>query len=155
MKEALIMIITSFVATMGFALAFRIKPGHLLWATVGGTLTCAIYVVFDSLGASLFLSNFIASLCSVLYASVLARVLKTPATIFVSACIIPLAPGGSLFYTMNNLIMWNKDNFLLHGSNTLKVALGIAGGIVVESAIAYLIAKAVAASKSRKTKKGL
>lgn len=155
MKEVLIMILTAFIATAGFAVLFHIKTKHLIWAAVGGALTCAVYVAFDMCGASLFLSNFIASLCSVLYASILARVLKTPATIFVSACIIPLAPGGSLFYTMNNLIMWNKEAFLYHGTNTLHVALGIAGGIVVESATAYLIGKAVAAHRKRQSKKGL
>lgn len=153
--QALIMIFTSFIATAGFAMAFHIKAKHLLWAAIGGTLTCAVYVAFDMAGASLFLSNFVASLCSVLYASILARTLKTPTTIFVSACIIPLAPGGSLFYTMNNLIMWNRDAFLMHGTNTLLVALGIAGGIVVESATVYLIGKAVAAHKKRIAKKGL
>ena len=152
---ALTMIITSFIATAGFALAFHIKTKHLLWAAFGGALTCAIYVAFDALGASLFLSNFIASLCSVMYSSILARLLKTPATIFVSACIIPLAPGGSLFYTMNNLIMWDKDAFVENGTATLLVALGIAGGIVVESATAYLIGKAVSSHKKLKSKKGL
>ena len=153
--QALIMILTSFIATAGFALAFHIKAKHLLWAAIGGTLTCAVYVALDMSGASLFLSNFLASLFSVFYAGVLARVLKTPATIFVAACIIPLAPGGSLFYTMNNLIMWDQEAFLMHGTNTLLVALGIAGGIVVESAIVYLIGKAVATHKKRTTKKGL
>lgn len=153
--QALIMIITSFIATAGFALAFHIKARHLIWAAIGGALTCAVYVAFDMSGASLFLSNFVASLFSVFYAGVLARILKTPATIFVSACIIPLAPGGSLFYTMNNLIMWDQEAFLMHGANTLLVALGIAGGIVVESAIVYLIGKAVAANKKRIEKKGL
>ena len=119
-------------------------------ASLGGAVTCAIYVLFDSLGASLFVSNFVASLCSVLYSSILARVLKTPATIFVSACVIPLAPGGSLFYTMSNLIMWDREAFLMHGTNTLLVALGIAGGVLVESAAAYLIGKAVAMKKKAK-----
>jgi uncharacterized membrane protein YjjB (DUF3815 family) len=148
--QALIMILTSLIATAGFALAFHIKPKHLLWASLGGAVTCAIYVLFDSLGASLFVSNFVASLCSVLYSSILARVLKTPATIFVSACVIPLAPGGSLFYTMSNLIMWDREAFLMHGTNTLLVALGIAGGVLVESAAAYLIGKAVAMKKKAK-----
>lgn len=153
--QAFIMVITSFIATAGFAVGFHIKAKHLIWAALGGALTCMVYVAFDAMGASLFLSNFVASLCSVLYASILARLLKTPATIFVSACIIPLAPGGSLFYTMSNLIMWDEQAFFMHGTNTLLIALGIAGGIVVESATAYLIGKAVATNKKRKYKKGL
>lgn len=149
--QEFIMILTSLIATTGFALAFHIQAKHIAWAALGGAVTCAVYVLFDGLGASLFLSNFVASLCSVLYSSILARTLKTPATIFVSACIIPLAPGGSLFYTMSNLIMWDQEAFLMHGTNTLLVALGIAGGIVVESATAYLIGKAMAMRKKQKT----
>lgn len=147
--QQLIMIVTSFIATAGFAVLFHIKREHILWAAIGGALTCSVYVGFDTLGVSLFLSNFIASICSVFYSGIMARVLKSPATIFVSACIIPLAPGGALFYTMNNLIMWNQEAFLENGTKTLQIALGIAAGIVVESATVYLIGKAVAARKRK------
>ena len=147
--QQLVMIVTSLIATAGFAILLHIKREHLVWAAIGGALTCAVYVGLDTLGASLFVSNFVASLCSVFYASIMARLLKSPATIFVSACIIPLAPGGALFYTMSNLIMWNQQEFLRYGTNTLLIALGIAGGILVESATVYLIGKAISAHKKK------
>ncbi|MBQ1965266.1 MAG: threonine/serine exporter family protein, partial [Clostridia bacterium] len=34
------------------------------------------------------------------YAGIMARVLKTPATTFITTSLIPLIPGGSLYYTM-------------------------------------------------------
>lgn len=137
--EYLEMILTSLLGTLGFAIIFRIKGAHIAWASIGGALTCAVYVLFDFLGAALFLSNFLASLFAVIFASVMAKFLKTPSTILVSLCIIPLVPGSSLFYTMSNLIVWNEAQFFLYAKNTLHIALGIAGGIVLESAVVHLL----------------
>ena len=135
----LIMILTSFVGTSAFAIIFRTKKQHILIASVGGALTCAVYALFDSLGAPLFLSNFPASLFAVIFSGVMAKALKTPSTSLVSLCIIPLVPGSSLFYTMSNFIVWNQPQFTLHAQNTLQTALGIAGGIVLESAVVHLL----------------
>ena len=111
----------------------------------------AIYIILDDFGVSLFLSNFIASLASVIYSGIMARVLKTPTTIFVALCIIPLVPGGSLFYTMSNLIMWNQTEFFRYGLNTILIALGIAGGIVVESATVHLMGRAITKARRQQT----
>ena len=133
------MILTALLGTVGFAIIFRLRGSHIAAASLGGALTFIVYAIFDSLGANLFVSNFIASLFAVLFAGVMARVLKTPSTILVSLCIIPLVPGSSLFYTMSNLIVWNQANFSVSAQNTLQVALGIAGGIVLESAVVHLL----------------
>ena len=135
----LIMILMSFVGTAAFAIIFKTKKQHILIASIGGTLTCAIYALFDALGAPLFLSNFPASLFAVVFASVLAKILKTPSTILVALCIIPLVPGSSLFYTMSNFIVWDQAQFVFHAQNTLQTALGIAGGIVLESTIGNVL----------------
>lgn len=134
-----ILILTSLLGTAGFAIIFRIKASHVVPASIGGALTCAVYVLFDALGAALFLSNFLASLFAVLYAAIMSKLLKTPSTIFVALCIIPLVPGSSLFYSMSNLIVWNQAQFQHFATNTLHIALGIAGGIVLESAVVHLL----------------
>ena len=152
MGHALMLIFTGMLGTIGFAMLFHVKASHIPFAALGGAMSSAIFVLFDSLGAALFLSNFIASLISVIYSGVMARVLKTPTTIFVSLCIIPLVPGGSLFYTMSNLIMWNETEFIRYALNTALTALGIAGGIVVESAIIHLLGRAFLKNRKRTAK---
>ena len=137
--EILKMLITALLGTAGFAIIFHIKPAHILPAALGGGLTCAAYLLFDGLGCALFLSNFLASLAAVLYSGILARVLKTPSTIFVALCIIPLVPGSGLFYTMRHLIVWDRELFFAHGPGALQIALGIAAGIVLESAVVHLL----------------
>ncbi len=133
------MILTSLIGTAGFAIIFRLKPTHILPAALGGALTCAAYALFDSMGAALFLSNFLASLFGVLYSCIMAKLLKTPSTIFVALCIIPLVPGSSLFYTMSHLLVWSQSEFMQSAGNALQIALGIAGGIVLESAVVHFL----------------
>ena len=135
----LIMICMSFLGTAAFSIIFHTKKQHILLASIGGTLTCAVYALFDSLGAPLFLSNLPASLFAVVFASVVAKVLKTPSTILVALCIIPLVPGSSLFYTMSNLIVWDEAQFFFYSRNTLSTALGIAGGIALESTVGNVL----------------
>lgn len=137
--EYFVMILMSLIGTAGFAIIFRIKGAHVVPAALGGALTCAVYALFDYLGAALFLSNFLASLFAVLYSGILSKLLKTPSTIFVALCIIPLVPGSSLFYTMSNLIVWDAQAFWQYATDTLHIALGIASGIVLESAVVHLL----------------
>ena len=88
-----------------------------------------------------------ATLVCVVYSTVMARVLKTPSIVFITASIIPLVPGGALFYTMSNLILGNSATAKVYGLNTLQIALGIAGGIVVESLIVNIMTKIFASRK--------
>ena len=137
--EILKMLITALLGTAGFSIIFRTKPAHILPAAVGGMMTCGVYLFFDRLGCALFLSNFLASLAAVLYSGILARVLKTPSTIFVALCIIPLVPGSGLFYSMRHLIVWDRALFFAYGPSAMQIALGIAAGIVLESAVVHLL----------------
>ncbi len=145
--EILKLIITGTLGTVGFAFFFNIKPAHVSFAAIGGAIATLVYALLDAAGGGLFVSNFVATLICVVYSTVLARILKTPSTVLITASIIPLVPGGSLFYTMSNLIMGNLDAAKVYGLNTLKVALGIAGGIVIESLIVSILTKVLSAKR--------
>ena len=74
-----------------------------------------------------------------LYAEVLARVVKAPATVFLIPSIIPLVPGGRLYYTMRAIVDGDADNAKSYAMETIVIALGIAVGIVVISLVFYHI----------------
>ena len=139
--DVLKLIITGTLGTLGFAILFGIKAKHVPFATLGGLLATFVFVAVDSFETNLFISNFLATLVCVIYANVFARILKTPSIVFITASIIPLVPGGSLFYMMSNLIMGNSAMAKSYGLNTLQIALGIAGGIVIESLIVSIMKK--------------
>ena len=139
--EILKLFVTGALGAAGFAILFSIKPKHVPFAAIGGAIASLVYAVIDVIGINLFISNFVATLICVIYANILARVLKTPSMVFITASIIPLVPGGSLFYTMSNLILGDSAAAKTYGLNTLQVALGIAGGIVIESLIVSVMTK--------------
>jgi len=139
--ELVKLLITGTLGALGFAIFFNVKPRHIPFAAMGGAIATLVYAIIDMAGIDLFISNFAATLVCVVYSTVMARVLKTPSMVFITASIIPLVPGGSLFYTMSNLILGNSAAAKIYGLNTLRIALGIAGGIVVESLILSIITK--------------
>ncbi|WP_346935829.1 threonine/serine exporter family protein [Clostridium sp.] len=133
----LIQIITAYIGSLGFALLFNIKKERILYASIGGIITWCIYLLSFYYCEDIFLSNMIAAILATTYSEVLARLHKAPTTVFLLPSIVPLVPGGSLYYSMSYAVMGNKTNFDIYALSTLKTALGIAVGIIVVSVIVY------------------
>ncbi len=129
MKTALIQLVTAFLASWGFAMVFGLRRRFLLPASLGGLLCWGLYLGMDAWLQREFLSCLCAAAFAVVYAEVLARKLKTPATLFVVPAILPLVPGGSLYYTMENVVHGRMDEARAYGQQTLIAALAIAAGI--------------------------
>jgi len=125
----LIQIITAYIGSLGFALLFNIKKERILYASIGGI---SFYYWND-----IFISNMIASILGTAYSELLARIHKAPTTVFLLPSIVPLVPGGSLYYSMSYALAGNKIKFDFYALNTLKTSLGIAVGIIVVSVVVY------------------
>ena len=137
-REVIIKLIFSTVSTVGLSILFYIRPRRLPLATLGGFLTFAIYLLTHRLIASEFVCNMLASLAGALYADLLARRTRVPATIYTIPCVIPLVPGAFLYRTMSSLVQNHLSDAVSYGLNTVTVALGIASGIVAGSVLAIL-----------------
>lgn len=145
--EIVKLVVTGMLGAAGFAVLFSIKPKHVSFAALGGAIATLVYVLLDIAEANLFVSNFVATLVCVIYSNILARLLKTPSMVFITASIIPLVPGGLLFYAMSNLILGDSFAAKTYGLNALQVALGIAGGIVIESLVVTIMIKIIRTKK--------
>ncbi|EPB8220981.1 threonine/serine exporter family protein, partial [Clostridium perfringens] len=73
-----------------------------------------------------------------LFSEVSARILKSPVLVFLVCGIIPLVPGGGMFYTMLESLKGNITKALALGCNTLMLAGSIAIGIVLVSSFTKL-----------------
>ncbi len=129
MKEIVMQLLAAFVGSMGFALIFGMKRRYLFCASLGALLGWGVYLATDALLASSFLPPLFAAAFAVTYSEIMAKVLKTPATLFVIPAIIPLVPGGSLYYTMSYAVHRDMENARLYGTRTAETALAIAAGI--------------------------
>jgi uncharacterized membrane protein YjjB (DUF3815 family) len=53
-------------------------------------------------------------------------------------CVIPLVPGSGLYGTMFNFVTGNYAAAATDGMRTMRIALGIAGGIVIASVLGII-----------------
>lgn len=127
------------LASLGFGVLFNIKGKNLFFASLGGALTWFFFLLYLKYGSSNIIALFIASIAAGTYSEILARILKTPVTIFSIISIIPLVPGGGMYYTMLDIVQGNINNSLNTGLNTLSSAGSIAAGILLASSLTKVI----------------
>ena len=134
-KTALIMLAASVFGTLGFSFIFRTKKSHVLLTTIAGTLACTIYIVCCYFFKHEFFQNLFPALFAAAFAEVLARITKSTATAYSACTIVVLIPGAKLYYTMYYIIVGNIEAFRTAGIELLRIASGIAVGIVLVTVI--------------------
>ena len=134
-------IISAFTASFGFGIIFNIKGKNLFFASLCGALGWFVYKLSLRLGATDTTSMFFASVALSAYSEIFARILKTPVTTFIIAALIPLVPGGGMYYTMYEAITGNIITSLEIGITTLVSAGVLAIGIILVSTITRTIVK--------------
>jgi uncharacterized membrane protein YjjB (DUF3815 family) len=134
-----VQLVTSLIGSAAFAVLFRIRLKHLPVAMIGGGIAYFVYFIINYQFSSVFAAAFIASAISAIYAEACARFQEAPAIIFVLPCAIPIVPGGSLYRAMFNLISQDMTLATQYLLETLKIAIGIAGGLAAVSLIFHLI----------------
>lgn len=137
----LIEVLACFVGTLGFGYLFNIRGKKLVYAAAGGMTAWALFLALGFWIENEVLRYFIVSVCSTVYAEVLARRLKTPATTFCIITLIPLVPGGALYYTTTAALSGNAELFLPRLTNTVQLAVALSLGIVIVTATSKLFFK--------------
>lgn len=133
--EALKIIVSGAIGTLGFSLLFKSNPKRTVFNALGGMLTCIVYVVCCEVFDHEFMQNFFPALAATAYAEIMARVLKAPAMPILACSIIPLVPGGKLYYTTYYFVVGQMGLFKHTLTETLRIAAGLAVGIIVISVI--------------------
>lgn len=146
----LLQIITGFLGSLFFAILFNVRGKKLVFASLGGFLSWALFVALKFLTPNEPFRYFLVAVLISVYAEIFARVLKTPTTTFVMSALIPLIPGGSLYYTMSSLLAGTANGFLEKAVHTLELAGALALGIVLTSAITKIITSELAKRKAIK-----
>ena len=138
MKIYLIQTIAAFIGALGFALLFNVRGYKPVITGIGGALSWMIYLVMNYCIQDKIISLFIASVFLMLLAEILARILKTPAIILLVPMLIPLIPGGDLYYTMFYLVGNNLQESLGYLSLVMKEAASISFGIIIVTSFVNL-----------------
>ena len=134
-------VIAAFISTFAFGIVFNIKDKNLFFAALCGALGWFVYKFSLMFGISDTTALFLASLALSTYSEVFARILKTPVTTFVIAALIPLVPGGGMYYTMVEAITGDIMKSLEIGIKTIASAGALALGVILVSTITKTIIK--------------
>ena len=140
MESIVFKIIAGSIATLGFAILFRLKPSHWPFAVIDGFFACVCYFAFTELFGGNFLPNLLAAFVASLFADLFARICKAPSTVFILPGCIALVPGGTLYYAMSNLLSESREAALEYFLITLTVGVAIGGGIIGASLVRVVFA---------------
>lgn len=139
MRNVIVLLVTALLGTVGFGILFNIDMRHMPYAAVGGVLAQAIYMTVAYFAGSALASCLAASAAVTIYSEICAKKRRTPATVFLLPSLIPLVPGGYLYYTMSSLIAEDYVASASFAMQTASVMLGISGGVMAASLAVYAV----------------
>ena len=146
----LIQLLTGMLGSVGFAMIFRLPFRYLPLAALGGLLNWGSYLGCFALSGALFLSCFVASALSALYAELLAKYLRAPTTLFLIPAVIPSIPGSNLYYTMFGVVRGDWGYAAKNALLTAEYALALAAGMSIVFVLFATHQKLLARIKNRK-----
>lgn len=139
----IIQIITGAVGVFGFCVLFNIR-GKRLAATVAlGLTSWLFFVLLGFLISSEAMRYFLVAFIISILAEIMARLLKTPTTTFITPALVTLIPGGSLYYTMTSAFEGSLEKFVSRAVGTFTLAAALALGITFAAALTALCFKAI------------
>lgn len=139
MSEVIRTVVSGMIGTLGFTLLFRSNKNRVFISTVGGAVTCFVYVIACSFFEHELMQNLFPALAATVFAEVMARLTKAPATPILACSIIPLVPGGKLYYTTYYFVVGEMESFYDSLVALLRIASGLAVGIIIVSVAVHEI----------------
>lgn len=106
----------------------------MLIAAFGGGLGWLAYLLAAPLN-SVVAQNLVAAVTVALFSEFMSRICKAPSTVFLVVGILPMVPGGGIYYTMEYGVQGNTEMFIEKGIETFAIAGAIAIGVSLASAI--------------------
>ena len=146
--EPYIIVLLSYIASVGFGTVFQIPVKDLWLAGLGGALTRISLLLLTPVVSNRLLFMTISALIAALYADFWAVKRKQPSTYFVYPSIIPLIPGDLFFYAISGLYAGNYNVVETNGINCLLSLSGLSIGFVLSSAVSHHIRRNVYRAKN-------
>ncbi|MBR5353282.1 MAG: threonine/serine exporter family protein [Bacteroidales bacterium] len=129
-----IQVVAAFVGTVGFSALFGAPRRYYLYCGLAGMAGWAVYLLVAA-GHSVVGAAFFAALTVAAISHVMAKLCRCPVTVFLICGIIPLVPGGGIFWTAYYIVTEQLRMAAATGFVALKVTIAIAGGIILASGI--------------------
>ena len=123
--------LSAFLACVGFTLVFNIHGVGKLICGVGGAMGWLIYLLA---GETIF-AAFLASAAIGVFSEVMARIRRCPVTGYLLVALLPLVPGGGIYYAMRYCVAGDVDRFLSALLHTFGMASALAVGAMMTASL--------------------
>lgn len=137
--DNIIQVIMGLCGTIGFGVLFNIRGKKLLFGSLGGMLSWLIFLLLGLVIEHEVIRYFLVSILMTVYSEIFARVIKTPTTTFCIVSLIPLIPGGALYYSVAYALNNDITNFIPKAVHTIELAAALSLGIVIVTAVSRYI----------------
>lgn len=122
-----IQMVAAFIGTVGFSVLFGAPRRYYLSCGFVGMAGWAVYIFTGSI--------FFGALVVAAASRILAIIKCCPVTVFLICGIIPLVPGGGIFWTAYYIVSEQLRLAATTGFSAIKVTIAIAGGIIIMATI--------------------
>lgn len=125
----------AFLACVAFTMVYNIHGVGKLICGVGSALGWLVYLLA---GETVF-AAFLAAASIGTYSEIMARVRHCPVTAYLLVALLPLVPGGGIYYAMSYCVSGDIQRFL----HTLLHTFGVAAALAVGAMLASSLFRAV------------
>ncbi len=127
----LLQIISAFIATAAFSILFYLPKKYIIHSGMTGAFGWLIYLIGLEILEDKVLSTLAATMLVALASHILARVYKTPVTMFLIPGVIPFVPGAGMYQIVTGMVEGNVERTSTYFFETLQIAGAIALGIFI------------------------
>ncbi len=131
--------IAVFIGCCGFCILFNVHGRGMVLCVAGGVAAWMLYLLCCALGFDVYAANLFAAVFAALYAEVMARLRKCPATPYLVIATLPMLPGAGVYYTMSLGLDGEMMTAVGKGLETVGIAGSLAVGILLVSTVFRLI----------------
>lgn len=127
--------ILAFAGSLSAGVLFNVKSKNLFWIGLSGMLGWMVFSRLHKTTGGIIIPTFLGAVAVGLFSESMARIIKSPATVFSVSGIFPLVPGIGAYTTVQLIV----DNKLAEATSkaveTLASAAAIAMGIMLVFAV--------------------
>ena len=146
----ILQLISAFIAIAAFAVFMSIPRKHIVWCGLLGAGCWLIYLLLEPIG--IIIATFISTIFISLSSHILARILKSPVTVFLIPSIMALVPGAYLYRAAYHFFRGSGSLAVQQLTMTLEIAGAIAAAIFLTDSL-FILLKRAAPKKECPTKR--
>ncbi|GEM_PF-1727896 len=129
--DTVVAIITASLSSVGFGIVFNLRGKLLFMTSIGGFVCWCSYLLVQFLlvEESIFIPCLVATIVGIAYTDIISRRFKTPMMVLFLPVLVPLFPGGSLYYTFYYFCQSDWPMTFSYAAKTFISVFAIAMGV--------------------------